>query len=127
MSEDFGTTPPPPPQYIPPAAAPGLSDNAAAALSYITFIPALIFLLIAPYNQKPFVKFNAIQELGLTVTMIALHFIAIIPILGWIAYIVGALGCFVLWVICIIKASQGSVFKLPLIGDFAAQQSGYAV
>jgi len=33
----------------------------------------------------------------------------------------------VVWVMCIIKASQGSAFKLPFIGDFAAQQAGYRI
>ena len=52
----------------------GLSDTAASALAYVTFIPALIFLLVAPYNQKPDIRFHAIQELGLTVVGICLHF-----------------------------------------------------
>jgi uncharacterized membrane protein len=122
----YTQAPPPPPGYIPPA-APGLSDNAAGALAYVTIIPAIIFLVLAPYNQKPFIKFHAIQELGLFVFMVALHFIAIIPILGWITYIVGAIAAVVIWILCIIKASQGSAFKIPFIGDFAAQQSGYAI
>ncbi len=58
--------PPPPPGYVPPPADAGLSDNAASALAYVTFIPAVIFLVLAPYNQKPVIKFHAIQELGLT-------------------------------------------------------------
>jgi uncharacterized membrane protein len=33
----------------------------------------------------------------------------------------------VLWVICIIKASQGSAFKIPFLGNFAAEQSGYRI
>ncbi len=146
MSDDFGTTPPPvpeqptpsawgepthyssqpPPPQLPPAVS-GLSDNAAAGLAYVTFIPAVIFLFLAPYAQRPFVKFHAIQEICLTVVWVLLNFLHIIPILGSIAALIGYLVLFVVWVICIVKASQGHVFKLPLIGDFAAQQSGYAV
>ena len=51
--------------------------------------------------------------------------IAVIPLLGWIIYIVGMLALLVAWVLCILKASQGGAFKLPMIGDFAAKQSGY--
>jgi uncharacterized membrane protein len=121
--------PPPPAQYPPPAQASGegLSDNAAGALAYVTIIPAIIFLVMAPYNQKPFVKFHAFQCLGLAVTSFVLGFINIIPILGQIIFLIGLLALFVLWVLCILKASQGNAFKLPVIGNFAAQQSGYQI
>ena len=46
-----------------------------------------------------------------------------VPFLGDGA--LGFLALLVCWVICIVKASQGSVFKLPLISEFAAKQSGY--
>ena len=61
-----------PAQYPPPAAAvnDGLSDTAAGALAYITIVPAILFLVLAPYNQKPFVKFHAFQCLGLGVAWI---------------------------------------------------------
>ena len=146
MSEqEFGSTPPtaqgttepawgaPQPPYTPPAygappppaAAPGLSENAASALAYVTFIPAIIFLLVPPYNQSAKIRFHAIQELGLSVVMMVLWFFLIIPFLGWLIYIVGFLGLLVMWILCILKASQGSMFKLPILGDFAAKQSGY--
>jgi uncharacterized membrane protein len=115
---------PPPPGYVPPDGA-GLSDNAAGALAYVTIIPAILFLVIAPYNQKPFVKFHAIQELGLSVVLFALHFIAIIPILGLLIYVVGGLALLVVWILCIVKALGGGAFKVPVLGDFAARQSGY--
>jgi uncharacterized membrane protein len=120
--------PPPPPNYIPPTAAgAGLSDAAASALAYVTFIPAVIFLVLAPYNEKPVIKFHAIQELGLTVIGICLHLILVIPILGWLVYVVGGIALLVVWVICILKASQGNAFKIPVIGKFAAEQSGYRI
>jgi uncharacterized membrane protein len=110
-----------------PAAGSGLSDNAAGALAYVTIIPAILFLVMAPYNQKPFVKFHAFQCLGLAVTGFVLGFINIIPILGQIVFLIGLLCLFVLWILCIVKASQGGAFKLPLIGKFAAEQSGYGI
>ena len=121
--------PPPPAQYPPPAQASGegLSDNVAGALAYVTIIPAIIFLVVAPYNQKPFVKFHAFQCLGLAVTSFVLSFINIIPILGQIIFAIGMLALFVLWVLCVLKAWQGNAFKLPVIGELAAQQSGYQI
>lgn len=113
--------------YAQQQAGSGLSDNAAGALAYVTIIPAIIFLVMAPYNQKPFVKFHAFQCLGLAALGFCLGVIGIIPFLGWLIFIFGMLTMLVLWVICVIKASQGGAFKLPVIGNFAAQQSGYQI
>jgi uncharacterized membrane protein len=118
------------PGYSDPYAAQaggGLSDNAAGALAYVTIIPAIIFLVMAPYNTKPFVKFHAFQCLGLAVTGMCLGIVGVIPILGWIVFILGMPCLFIVWIICVVKASQGNAFKLPLIGNFAAQQSGYTI
>src|ERR1700760_285752 len=104
--------------YAQQQATNGLSDNAAGALAYVTIIPAIIFLVMAPYNQKPFVKFHAFQQIGLTVVAIVLMFFNIIPILGQIIWLLGNLCLLVLWVICVVKASQGGAFKLPGIGNF---------
>ena len=117
-------------QYPPPGSSPvpanaGLSDTAAGAIAYITIIPAILFLILAPYNQKPFVKFHAFQCLGLALVWICLSIIGIIPILGWIILLLGSLALLVVWVMSIIKASQGSALQLPVISKFAAEQSGY--
>jgi uncharacterized membrane protein len=109
----------------PPAAAEGLSDTAAGALAYVTIIPAIIFLVMAPYNTRPFVKFHAFQCLGLAVIWFCLGIIGIIPILGWAVLALGSLALLVTWILCIVKASQGGALKLPVISDFAAKQSGY--
>lgn len=120
--------PPSSAQYPPvQPAAEGLSDNTAGALAYITIIPAILFLVLAPYNQKPFIKFHAFQCLGLALLWFCISFIFVVPILGVIIGGLCFLAVVVCWVLCIVKASQGSVFKLPVIGDFAAQQSGYRV
>jgi uncharacterized membrane protein len=104
-----------------------LSDTAAGALAYVTIIPAIIFLVMAPYNTRPFVKFHAFQCLGLAVVWFCLGIIGVIPILGWAVFALGGLALLVCWIICIVKASQGSAFKLPVISDFAAKQSGYGL
>src|SRR5438067_13478603 len=51
----------------------GLADNLAGALAYITIIPAIIFLVAAPYNQNKFVKFHALQSLGLHLGVFVLY------------------------------------------------------
>jgi hypothetical protein len=78
-------TPPSTPPYPPPVASSGLSDNTAAALSYITFIPAIIFLVMEPYNKSQFVRFHAFQSIAFCVVSFALHIVLMfIPIVGWI-------------------------------------------
>jgi uncharacterized membrane protein len=129
----------PPPGYAPaPAAGSGLSDSAAGAIAYITIIPAIIFLVMDPYKDKPFVKFHAFQSLGLAVIWfclyvvlailsVVLHFIPFMGFLMLLIYPIAGLCLFIVWLLCILKASQGGSFKLPVVGNFAAQQSGYHV
>jgi uncharacterized membrane protein len=120
--------------------AEGLSDNAAGALAYVTLLPAIIFLLIAPYNKKPFVKFHSLQCLGLYVIAIAVYvvlgvvsaIIAFIPFIRVLAFFffplfggLFGLALLIVWVMCVLKAYQGGAFKIPLIASFAAKQSGY--
>jgi uncharacterized membrane protein len=102
----------------------GLNDNSAGALAYITIIPAIIFLVAAPYNQNPNIRFHAWQSIFLCIALFALSIIAIVPILGWIVYAVGAIALFIGWIMCILKALKGERFKLPIIGDLAAKQAG---
>ena len=102
----------------------GLSDNAAGALAYVTIIPAIIFLVVAPYNTNSYVKFHAWQSIFLGIAAFALGIIGIIPILGWIILFLGMIAIFIAWIIAILKASKGELFKLPVIGALAAKQAG---
>jgi len=113
--ETVPSTPAPPPVV---AAESGLSDNAAGALAYITIIPAILFLVLEPYNKRPFIRFHAFQCIGLAVCAFALSLIMIIPILGWIVGVLGDLALFVCWILCIIKASKGQRWKVPILGNY---------
>ncbi|MBZ5664009.1 MAG: DUF4870 domain-containing protein [Acidobacteriia bacterium] len=116
---------------VAPAAA-GLTDNVAGALAYVTIIPAIIFLVLEPFNKKRFVRFHSFQSIffaiAWTVLWIALAFLGHIPFLGWAAaFLLGplmGLAFFVIWLILVLKAYQGQMFKLPVIGDMAEQQAG---
>jgi uncharacterized membrane protein len=113
------------------SAAGGLTDNVAGALAYVTIIPAIVFLVLEPYNKKRFIRFHAFQCLffavAWTALWIVLAFIGHIPFLGWATVLVWpliSLGGFVIWLILVLKAYQGQMFKLPFIGDLAEQQAG---
>ena len=106
----------------------GLSDNAAAAIAYLTFIPAIIFLVMEPYSRRPFIRFHAMQCLGLTVASLVLHFavgLLVFALHGFTFFLSSLISLvfFVLWLICIVSAAQGKWFKVPVLGDFAQQQA----
>lgn len=102
----------------------GLTDNSAGALAYVTIIPAIIFLLVEPYNKNSYVKFHAWQSIFLGIAAFALSFINIIPILGQIIFLLGMLLLFVAWIIVLLKALKGERYKLPFIGNLAEKQAG---
>ena len=109
----------------------GLEDNVAGALAYVTIIPAIVFLVLEPFNRKRFVRFHSFQciffAIAWTVLWICLSFVAHIPFLGWATLLIWPLVSlvgFVIWLILVLKAYQGQMFKLPVIGDMAEKQAG---
>ncbi|MBS1853028.1 MAG: DUF4870 domain-containing protein [Acidobacteria bacterium] len=112
------------------ANAGGLSDNVAGMLAYITIIPAILFLVMAPYNRSRFVRFHSFQCIFLCIALFALHFavaiLTVVPILVLITFplhfLIGV-GAFILWIVLLLKANQGQMFKLPVIGDMAEKQA----
>ena len=93
-------------------------------LAYL-FIPAIIFLVIEPYNKNRFVRFHCFQSLFYTVACIVIGIaLGFIPLLGIVVGMLLSLLEFAVWVILLLKAYQGQMFKLPVIGDMAEQQAG---
>jgi uncharacterized membrane protein len=109
----------------------GLSDNAASGLAYVTFIPAIIFLIVEPFNRNPLVRFHAWQSIFLSIAWFAADVVLIIigrlPLIGLIDLalwpLVG-LCFFILWLIVLIKAFNGQRFSIPFLGDLAQKQAG---
>jgi uncharacterized membrane protein len=102
----------------------GLSDTAAGAIAYITIIPAILFLVLEPYNRSSFVRFHSWQSIFFGVAVTIVHFIlGAIPIVGWILILPVSLAFLILWILVIIKASKGERYKIPFIGNFAEQQA----
>jgi len=100
-----------------------LADNVAGMLAYITFIPAILFLVMEPYNKNRFIRFHAFQCLGLCVVLFVINMVLrVIPLLGPVVSIVVDIGAFILWILCLLKAYQGQMWKIPVLGDFAEKQ-----
>lgn len=114
-----------------PTSASGLTENVAGMLSYITIAPAIVFLVIEPYNKSRFVRFHAFQSILYWVSLVAVAFLMGIltsfsSILGLLLIPLQAiiwLAFLVVWVLCVVKAFNHEKFKLPVIGDMAEQQA----
>jgi uncharacterized membrane protein len=111
----------------------GMTDNVAGMLAYVTIIPAIVFLVMEPYNKNRFIRFHSFQciffAVAWTVIWIALSIVGMIPILGWATLIIWpliGLGGLIIWIILLLKAYQGQRFKLPIIGDMAEKQANAA-
>jgi uncharacterized membrane protein len=109
----------------------GLSETAASGLAYLTFIPAIIFLIVPPYNQNSNVRFHAWQSIFLSIVWaaiwIVLLVISVIPVLNFFDVVltpVVAIGFFILWVIALVQAFQAKRFMIPVIGNLALKQAG---
>jgi uncharacterized membrane protein len=109
------------------APAQGMSDNVAGMLAYFTMIPAIIFLVMEPYNRNRFIRFHSFQSLffavAWTVLWIGLSIFLHIPFLGWLIWPLVWLAGFIIWIVLVLKANQGKMYKLPVIGDMAEKQA----
>ena len=120
----------------------GLEENVASLIAYIAgWVSGLIFFLIE--KDSRLVRFHAMQSILLNVVLavvwIGLVVIVsiivlvlgqvsgalagIVSILSVLLYLLGGLVTVIVWVMCLIKAYQGTMYKLPLIGDYAEKFS----
>jgi len=121
---DYNSTQGTDPTGAAPTGQGGLSQNAAAAVAYITIIPAIIFLVLEPYNKIPFVRFHSFQSICLGVVAIIVDLIlTVIPVFGWILLPFVGLAFLAIWIYTVLQAYKGNWFKLPGIGNFALTQA----
>jgi uncharacterized membrane protein len=112
-----------------------LAENVAGALAYFTFIPATAFLLLAPYSKNRFVRFQCLQCLFLTLVCLLLgvalwltsRILFLVPLVGplfvLLVSIVGVLAAVIVWLVLVVKAFQGEVLKLPVLGEVAERRA----
>ena len=114
-------------------AAPALPPNVAGMLCYLAgFVTGILFLALAHYRQDRFVRFHAFQAIFLSVAWIALYlvlgiFLAMLPGALWgvgrMLYPLVSLAGFLLWLLLMRKAYQNERFRLPVIGNLAAERT----
>ena len=115
-----------------------LDTNTVAALAYLAgFVTGIVFLVLDPYKSNSFVRFHAFQSIFFSVAWVAF----------WIAWIVlsavltpltaGVFGQialpltlsftvagFGIWILLMYQAYQQKLFRLPVVGRFAAEHAG---
>ena len=123
------------PAHAPIAVAGEGSEKLAGAFAYVTFIPAIVFLFTERFKRSRYVRFHSFQCLFLSAALVVIavalsllfSLLAVIPFIGHLlallAWPVLSIGCFILWVLVVLKAYQGEMFKLPLIGNWAERQA----
>lgn len=101
----------------------GLSPNVAGLLCYVlTWVTGIIFVVLE--KKSTFVKFHAWQSImTFGVLTVAQLIVAWIPFVGWILSILIGILMFVLWIILIIEAGTGKMWKVPGAGDWAERQA----
>ena len=102
----------------------GLAANVAGLLCYVLgWISGLVFILIE--KESKFVRFHAMQSIIVFGTLTIAGFIlGLIPfagiVLGWLTWLLGL----VLWIALMVKAYQGTMYKLPWSGNLAEKWAG---
>ena len=101
----------------------GMEQNVEGLLCYVLgWVTGIIFFIMEKDNK--FVRFHAMQSIilfgAITVIDIVLSFI---PVIGWIFSALIGILAFVLWIVLMMKAYQGQMYKLPVIGDIAEKNS----
>jgi uncharacterized membrane protein len=101
----------------------GLQQNVAGLLCYLLgWITGIIFLILEKDNR--FVRFHAVQSIIVfgvyTVISIILNWI---PVVGWILNTILGIAAFIFWIVLMVKAYQGKMYKMPVAGDIAEKQA----
>lgn len=85
-----------------------------AIISYLTLIGLIIAFVMNNDKKNHFAAFHIRQSLGIMLTGMVLGFLNVIPILGWIAFLVGWIFVVVMWVTGLLNALNGKA--QPVVG-----------
>ncbi len=92
-----------------------------ALLAYLTIIGLIVALVMNNEKKNAFGSYHIRQSLGIMLTAFLASFIAIIPLLGWLIYLVAAPFFLVLWIFGLLNAINGKQKPIPLFGEKYAE------
>ena len=108
------------------------------ALTYLAgFVMGVVFLEFDPYRSNSFIRFHAFQSILFNVAWVGFWIIWMIlsavltpltaGVFGLIALplmLIFTLAGFGIWIFLMYQAYQQKLFKLPIVGRFAAEHAG---
>lgn len=98
----------------------GLEKNIACVLTYVFgWISGLVFLLVEKKDKE--IRFHAAQSI---VVFGALTVLGMIPFVNIILSPILFLAGLILWILLVVKAYQGQMLKLPVVGNLAEKLAG---
>ena len=97
----------------------GLDENIAGLLCYVLgWVSGIVFLLLE--QESNFVKFHAVQSIIVFGVLSVVNAVFDwIPVFGLIVGIVSGILAFVLWILLMVKASQGERYRVKWAGNYA--------
>lgn len=87
-------------------------------VSYITLIGLIVAFIMNNDKKIPLASFHIRQSLGILLTGIVLSFFNVIPLLGQLVYLAGAVFLLVLWVMGLIGAINQKQEPVPVLGKY---------
>jgi uncharacterized membrane protein len=107
-----------------------MSENVAGLLCYVLgWITGLIFYFV---DKRPFVRFHAAQSIVVFGGLHIIYFVLAVSFgmsmftggfggfsMIWALYGLVDLAAFILWIVLMIKAYQGTRFRVPIAADIA--------
>jgi len=94
------------------------SNNNVIAVVTWFFAPltSILFLILDNYKKDKFIQFHAFESLIFSIVGIVLN-----SLLGWTCIV--PIAYLVVWIMAMVKAYKGEMWKMPIIGDMAMQQA----
>ena len=106
-----------------------MADNVASALCYLLgLVTGIIFLVMAPYNKNPVIRFHAFQSIFLNVVCIVASIVlnmVLVMLHLWALTPLVSLAILATFIFMLVMAYQGKTIVLPVIGPIAQQQAGH--
>ena len=95
-------------------------SNLMGALTYLFgWMTGIILYFVK--KDDPFVKFHAVQSIIVFGGFTVLSFVLTITLVGILLLPILGIASLVLWLLLMWKAYQGEMYKLPMVGDWAAK------
>jgi uncharacterized membrane protein len=115
-----------------------MDTNLVGALTYVAgFVTGIVFLVLDPYKSNSFVRFHAFQSIFFNVAWVVFWMIWMVlsavltpltaGVFGLIAVplmLIFTVAGFGIWLFLMVQAYQQKLFRLPVVGKFAAEHAG---